>query len=544
MNMLEISLHIPSFVYVVFICSWFIVVIRDLYFWLFIIQTKQNRLDRLLAYFKQKPFFKLIFSPYRVTLLVLLFAFLILFNSGIPSTEAATQIASFLLLPSLIFVVYAIFTIRSFLDNTLKLPKVTVKNSILAGMVIISELILIFVSLFNLYRLTLVLFVLAIIQPLLVLCLFGLVLTPNNLLLKKKRNQAKKYRQSLSTLKVIGITGSYGKTTAKEYLSHILSSKYRVVHTPEHINVDNGIADVLLEKVKPEHQFFIVEMGAYRKGEIASSVEMVKPEAAMITALGNQHIELFGSLDNIKEAKFELIDYVYHNNGIIVANKDSFPLVNAFEQRNIHPTWYALNANDISLVATEISYENNDGQIGMTFRLKDVPFFAPVIGRGALTTLLGVITMAQKYELSLEEISCACKNLPVLPGTMNLQIGKHGTIVIDDTYNASVGAVESGLQTLLDLPVDQRVLVFKDIEDLGDQKLVEHRNLAIKIAQSCTVVYIQPSDVSEEMISVIRSVNTACKILQSQSELVNLLSSKTAILAEGRGAQHILTQIL
>ncbi|MBI2051684.1 hypothetical protein HYT33_02890, partial [Candidatus Roizmanbacteria bacterium] len=106
----------------------------------------------------------------------------------------------------------------------------------------------------------------------------------------------------------IGITGSYGKTTTKEFLAHILSAKYRVGKTEANLNTDIGIAISVLKNLKPDTQFFVAEIGAYKKGEIAKACKIIKPKFAIITAIGNQHLDLFGSKKNLILAKKELLD--------------------------------------------------------------------------------------------------------------------------------------------------------------------------------------------------------------------------------------------
>ena len=107
-------------------------------------------------------------------------------------------------------------------------------------------------------------------------------------------------------LTVIGITGSYGKTTVKEMLKTVLAKKYKVLSTPKSFNTLFGISQVIKEQLKPEHEIFIVEIGAYKIGEIAELCRMVKPKIGILTGITNQHLERFGSEENIIKAKFKI----------------------------------------------------------------------------------------------------------------------------------------------------------------------------------------------------------------------------------------------
>lgn len=118
-------------------------------------------------------------------------------------------------------------------------------------------------------------------------------------------------------LVVVGITGSYGKTSTKEFLYQILKTKYRVLRTPESFNTMLGIAKVVNLELDESYGIFICEMGAYKRGEIAELCQMVKPDYGILTGINEQHLERFGSLENIRKAKFELVNYVGERNSVI-----------------------------------------------------------------------------------------------------------------------------------------------------------------------------------------------------------------------------------
>ena len=120
---------------------------------------------------------------------------------------------------------------------------------------------------------------------------------------------ARRLRESLPGLTVIGITGSYGKTTTKHLLEHVLKTADRkVAATLEHHNTPIGVAQDMLSQLTPETEFFVAELSAYKRGEIRQLADLVKPTVGIVTAIGNQHLALFGSRDNIRKAKLELID--------------------------------------------------------------------------------------------------------------------------------------------------------------------------------------------------------------------------------------------
>ncbi len=114
---------------------------------------------------------------------------------------------------------------------------------------------------------------------------------------------------------VIGITGSYGKTSTKEILAHVLASHVEVLKTPRTFNTIMGVCKVIREDLKPKHKYFIVEMGAYKAGEIARICRLVRPRIGILTAVGPQHLERFKTVEKIIQAKYELIEALPGWNG-------------------------------------------------------------------------------------------------------------------------------------------------------------------------------------------------------------------------------------
>jgi UDP-N-acetylmuramoyl-tripeptide--D-alanyl-D-alanine ligase len=142
-----------------------------------------------------------------------------------------------------------------------------------------------------------------VILSLFILSFQPLVVFLRNRVLTKARNKRKKYPK----LRTIGITGSYGKSSTKEFLAHLLSVQYQVLKTEKNINAEIGIARTILNKLERKHEFFVCEMGAYRKGGIKLLCNIAQPQIGILTGINQQHLATFGSQGNIIEAKFELI---------------------------------------------------------------------------------------------------------------------------------------------------------------------------------------------------------------------------------------------
>src|ERR1035437_543948 len=160
-------------------------------------------------------------------------------------------------------------------------------------------------------------------QPYIYLIVSVLVLKPFEAVIRfqiKKKSINK--LASLKNLTVIGITGSYGKTSVKEFFYSILKTEYQVLKTPESYNTVLGVAKVIDLELDNSYQFFICEMAAYKRGEIKELAQMLKPKYGIITGINEQHLEMFGSIENTVAAKFELIDAIPEN-GFAVINGDN-----------------------------------------------------------------------------------------------------------------------------------------------------------------------------------------------------------------------------
>ncbi|MDD4761930.1 MAG: Mur ligase family protein, partial [Candidatus Pacebacteria bacterium] len=143
--------------------------------------------------------------------------------------------------------------------------------------------------------------------------------------------RARKKLSRLSKIKIIGITGSYGKTTMKEMLFSVLSEKFKIAKTPENINTPLGIARFILRELPLETEIFIVEMGAYKKGDIKELCLLTPPDVAVLTGINESHLERFGNLSNTISAKFEIVRFSKTNASVFL-NADDSKIVANFER--------------------------------------------------------------------------------------------------------------------------------------------------------------------------------------------------------------------
>ena len=186
-------------------------------------------------------------------------------------------------------------------------------------------------------------------------------------------NEAAEILASMPDLKIIGITGSYGKTSTKHYLYRILQEHFSTVMTPGSFNTTLGVIRTVREHLQPYNEVFIVEMGAKQPGDIKEICDLVHPHAGIITAVGEQHLESFKTIQNVQATKFELADAIPAD-GVVVVNND-FPYVANRDVKNTHCLRYAVsNPDQADFKATEIEYS----PAGTTFTIEGASLEQPL----------------------------------------------------------------------------------------------------------------------------------------------------------------------
>lgn len=313
--------------------------------------------------------------------------------------------------------------------------------------------------------------------------LANIILLPISSFLKRKKIiLAKKIRENFSELKVIGITGSYGKTSVKEITSALLGKKFKVLKTPGNINTEIGIADFIIKEFKVEAKskclhfkgIFVCEMGAYKVGEIKKICEMVKPQLGILTGINEQHFALFGSIENTIKAKSELMKSLPEGGLAIINNDDeNCRLVNVRE--GIKKITYGFSEKtDIrtEICRLNIKKEYNEEEIFTEFKVhyKNINslFRTKITGRHNIQNLLPAIAIACELGLKLDEISNIIESLD-LPESLTKVKKIKAAIVIDDTYNANPCGVKAALEMLDNLDRKFKVLVLDDIWELGKE---------------------------------------------------------------------------
>ncbi|UTE77943.1 MULTISPECIES: UDP-N-acetylmuramoyl-tripeptide--D-alanyl-D-alanine ligase [unclassified Rossellomorea] len=291
---------------------------------------------------------------------------------------------------------------------------------------------------------------------------------------------ANQYRHELD-LKVVGITGSNGKTTTKDIVANLLSVKYRVHKTQGNYNNHIGLPLTILS-LPQDSEVAVLEMGMSGFGEIELLSEISQPDAAIITNIGESHLQDLGSREGIAKAKLEIVKglkpdglFAYYGDepllqegvkGIGLKNMETF---GRSESNNIYPTKIEMN---------------NQGSYFETSVAEGETFFLPVLGQHNIHNALAGILIARHFGLTVEEMKEGLQSLKLTQMRMEMVEGKKGESIINDAYNASPTSMKAAIGLVSELEgFRTKILVLGDMLELGDQEEEFHQEIGHLIDQ-------------------------------------------------------------
>lgn len=287
--------------------------------------------------------------------------------------------------------------------------------------------------------------------------------------------------RSRSDIPVVALTGSAGKTTTKDLIASVLSQKYNTLKTEGNLNNVFGVPRTLLE-ISPEHEAAVIEMGMDQMGEIAGSIEQVRPDIAIITNIGTAHLERLGSRENILRAKSEILTTLQSNQfALLNGDDDMLDHVNdsAFEVRR-----YGMDADQLDLRATDYHSDEN----GISFTCGSKTYHLGIPGRHNVYNALAAIWVGTKLGLSPQQIQDGFDAFKPSDHRMNL-IQNDDVTIIDDSYNANPASMVAALDTLEDSAGGRRkVAILGDMFELGPDEITGHLEVGRAAARKADYV--------------------------------------------------------
>ncbi len=344
-------------------------------------------------------------------------------------------------------------------------------------------------------------------------------------------------------LKVIGITGSVGKTSTKELTASILSQRFITLKNPGNLNNEIGLPLTLLQLTN-HHQVAVLEMGFYIPGDIAKLCEIALPQIGIVTNVGTVHAERAGSIEAIAAGKSELVQALPPApEGVAILNFDDERVLPMAQKTDARILTYGLDPQ-AELWADEIESMGLEGiRCRMHFHGEDFYITAPLIGRHSVYTLLRSAAAALCLGFSMPAIFDALKNSQLQLRITTVQSAS-GALILDDTYNASPDSTVAALNLLADLD-GRKVAVLGDMLELGQYEEDGHQRIGIRAAEVADELVFVGQRTKTSLSSALESGFPAQKThwfaqpSEATEYLRKILKNGDVVLIKGSNAMHM-----
>jgi UDP-N-acetylmuramoyl-tripeptide--D-alanyl-D-alanine ligase len=426
-------------------------------------------------------------------------------------------LASFILAFSKKFIVLAIFTLLVLVATiyiAIKNQKKSIKKLVFTARVkrlfiAVSVVYFILILIFALNPQTVfgrmsgsILMMISLVSPLSAFISWAVTLPIEKLFSKYYIKDAKRILKEHKNLKVIGITGSYGKTTTKFILTRILSEKYNVVCTPQSFNTPMGVVRTIREKLKPQTQFFVCEMGAKNVGDIKEICDIVNPDYALITSVGPQHLETFKTVGNVFKTKFELADAVEKKGEKAFVNGDSTEILNRIFPSDFEV--YGTN-EEFDFKAENIHYGKNGSEFDIVLGNEKVHLTSRLLGLHSIINIAGAAALAYKLGVEAEDIKFAVSSLKPTEHRLELKTSVAGSLLIDDAYNANPEGSLEAVRVLGSFDGMKKVIITPGLIELGEKEYACNYALGLEAADKCDIIIFVGKNRSKPMVDAVNS---------------------------------------
>jgi UDP-N-acetylmuramoyl-tripeptide--D-alanyl-D-alanine ligase len=320
-------------------------------------------------------------------------------------------------------------------------------------------------------------------------------------------NDAKRILAAMPNLRVIGISGSYGKTSTKYFLTELLSVKYEAVMTPASYNTTMGVVRAIRHNIKPTHEVFVCEMGARRRGDIKEICDLVNPSMGILTSIGYAHLEMQGTIENCIDSEFELIEalpedgvgFVYIDDEFIRDNEGRKKKPGTFVRYGMgsgcdYRAWGLRYTNDGTVFTVDGGYD--DIRESQEFR-------TDILGEHNVQNITAAVACAHRLGIPMADLVPAVRRLTSVPHRLQL-IKRGNLLIIDDGYNSNLVGAKSALK-VLDGFAGFRVLITPGMVELGEVEAEHNYGFGAAAADVCDLVILigkeQTKDVHRGLFS-------------------------------------------
>lgn len=341
-------------------------------------------------------------------------------------------------------------------------------------------------------------------------------------------HKAQKKIETMENLHVIGITGSFGKTSTKFITGTILKEKYRVLNTPESYNTPMGLSTIINNELSDKHQVFIAEMGARNIGDIRELAELTKPKIGVITSIGPTHLETFKNLDNIMKTKYELIEEL-PTDGVAIFNYDDEHIKKLADKTFKEKILYGMEDREkLDIFAEDVEVSER----GSTFTIKDkkgnsIRCTTKLLGKHNIYNILAGVCVALAMGLNFQEIKRGIEKIKPIPHRLNIINPGTGITIIDDAFNSNPMGAKAALEVLSQFQGGRKIIVTPGMVELGTMEEDANREFGMNIGKVCDFVILvgekrtipiyeglMEVGYNKDNIFVVNSLDEATKVIQ------------------------------
>lgn len=527
---------------IIVIAAFIVRTIRNTIYHLYLWQNKEYRLDRMFVHFKMSQGIKMLIGPISLIKTILLIAFI---GSSLKNINPASTLLIWIF--SLIIVIEAVKNLNEFRQKSLPFPKISIKIALIFLATLFFQLIFIFSSsarpaLDYIPFLDKSLGFLIAFQ----IGLFNIPARMRNTFLYML---AQTKLQNYPDLKVVGITGSYGKTSVKEFTAQLLPQSNKIIKTYANNNTAVGVSKTIIHSVKKDTDVFILEAAAYSKGEIKDIAEVVKNnlEIAVITGLNAQHLDLFKKIENIAAAKYELVQSLSKNKTAIFNNNNiqTRKLALKAKKKGIRVLLYGDNKK-CHTSAKNINQLRSSLEFTLTVGEKTQNVKTPLIGRHNVENILAAATVADELGVPWKKILSGIKKLTPPPATMKYQ-KKGNTVLIDDSYNANPDGVYAALNYLSIYKIS-KILVLRPLIELGSEAENVHKKAGGLAGKICDEIILTNNNYIDSFMAGVGKSNKGKVAIKSGKQAKEYINKKRrgkkVIVFEGRESETVLKEYI
>lgn len=349
---------------------------------------------------------------------------------------------------------------------------------------------------------------------------------------------AKRMLAGMPGMKIVGITGSYGKTSTKHYLNRILSEKYSVLMTPGSYNTPMGVVRTVREMMQPYNDLFIVEMGAKNIGDIKEICDIVHPQMGIVTAVGAQHLESFKTIENVQRTKFELVDALPAD-GFAVVNND-FPYVANREVKNVECKRYSVGEKSTGdYKAVNVNYSAQGTSFTIVGEGFSIDLSTKLVGECNISNLMAAVIMAVKLGVPEQKIRYAVSKIEQVEHRLNLKRTASGITIIDDAFNSNPDGSRMALDVLGGMKGGKRIVITPGMIELGEKQQYFNERFGEHIAETCDVAIVVGQYNRDAILKGIKSkcmpeenIRIADTFMEAQQMMLSFAKSGDTVLYE------------